>query len=112
MNCITCALEGYSAINCGEGKTLPKQQPDMYNFYCVKVSNLPSQIKLLSEASYSYRTLFDGERRNDTKNYDDHNTLYKYNLKAKLMIDPSKKYYASRDINELDLGKITEAASN
>ena len=89
---LTCCLKGYSAIKCGGGKTLPKQEAEIYNFVHGKALNHPSQIKLLSDASYSHRKLFNGESRPATQKNDNHTTVYKYSLIPELSLDMSRNH--------------------
>ena len=102
---LTIALKGYSKIKCGGGKTLAKQEAELYKFYHGKQPNNPPQVLLLAEGSYSYRMLYDTETRNVTKKSDSEKTLYKYYLKDALTLDPARKYLAGYDITQIDLEK-------
>merc|ERR1719246_340874 len=78
---MACALKAFSKIKCGEGKRISQQQAEMEMFYHGRPPNHPSQIKLLAEASYSYRDLYDVDTTIALKKSDNQNSTTHYTLK-------------------------------
>ena len=101
---MTVALRAYSALKQGGGKKLMDQQQQMANFYHGKGKSHPSQIKLLSEASYTYMDMYDVTVLQATSKSKRKETTRVHTLKNSLT-RATRQFTCGKDIRMLDLEK-------
>ena len=102
---LSCALKGYSSLAIGKSIRLKDQYKIMSKFYHGRHPDNPSQIKLLCDASYTYRRLFETTTTMATRKSDNPSSISSQTLKRKITRDNNRTYKNGIDINSLDLEK-------
>jgi len=102
---MTCVLKGFSHIKCGVGKKLKTQEIELGRFFHGHAPNHPSQIKLLADASYNYRDLYDEERLISTKKTNNKQDIIQYTLKSCYTRGSTVRLRSGIDITHIDLEK-------
>ena len=114
---MTCALQGYSSICSGEGKTLKQQHADvMLQFYHSVKDTMPSQILMLCQGVSPYSDLYETTTQQavskKSPNKKKNSPRTKTFLKESLSRDDSRVYYIGSDITKNDLEKKNRNGSN
>lgn len=105
---MTVALRCYSTLREGNGKKLSELYSCMFDRYHGNQStSVASNLKLLCNASYVFKNLFDENLQNTTRksNTSDSNDVVTHVLKPKLTRGSAKSFTASVDITVDDLEK-------
>ena len=103
------ALQGYSSLREGLGKTLHQQYHSMEQFFHGQEGKTPSQIKMMAEGVGRYKELYEKKSTPITRRKSSSNNkkspLTSYYLKGSLCRDDSRLYYQGSDITYRDLEK-------
>ena len=105
---LTAAIRCYSVLRSGGAKSTSAQHEYMFNLFHGDGSSIPSNIQMLCDGSYIYRSLFDAnESEAVTSKSDEANneSRLSLSLKASLTRDNSRKYFAKLDFLPSDLEK-------
>jgi hypothetical protein len=113
---MTCALQGYSSIHSGEGKTLKQQHDVMFQFYHGVKDLKPLQILMLCQDVSPYSDLYETTMQQavskKSPNKKKKSPTTKTFLKESLSRDQSRVYYIGTDITKSDLEKKNRNGSN
>lgn len=100
---MTVALQAFSHIKGGKGKTTKMQNDAMFSYYHGVQPHRPSQIQMLCDGNLRYHALYKYEERKITNK----DAPLKHNLvlKSDLSLDLNNNYGAGKEINVRDLEK-------
>ena len=104
---MTVALRCYSILHQGKGMKQRELYASIFDLYHGKPPSKPSNLKLLCNASYSFKDLFDesSDLTTSKESSTSKQSLKTFCLKTKLHRDKSRKYFAGVDIVYNDLEK-------
>ena len=103
---MSVALQGYSSLREGEGKTLHQQYSAMEQFFHGVAGQAPSQIQMMAEGIGRYKEFYDKKKTPITsRKSSKKNPTLSYYLKSSLSRDHSRLYYQGADITHRDLEK-------
>ena len=89
---MTVALQGFSHLIQGKGRTMKSQYDQMFIFYHGQKPNRPSQIKLLCDGAASYRDIYDSTQSVVTSESTDQSSKSIITLKTTLTLDLNINY--------------------
>ena len=104
---MTAALRCYSVLRQGKGKKNSDLYKSMSDLYHGKESSIPSHIKLLSEASFCFKDLYDPSTlvELDKTSNSTRESVQQYVLKTSLTRIKTRQFHAGVEITSLDLEK-------
>jgi len=104
---MSVALQGYSSLREGLGKTLHQQYTAMEQFFHGSPGKAPSQIQMMAEGVGRYKDFFEKQKKPITsrKKSSKKNQALKYYLKTSLSRDDSRLFIQGVDITHRDLEK-------
>ena len=91
----------------GKGKTNMQQHDTLFAYFHGKPPSRPSQIKMLCDGGVSYSAIYDSIQRVVTSKKDTVQCITDLVLKWELHRDGTRKFRATKEINNDDLGKKT-----
>ena len=103
---MTCALQGFSRLIEGRSRIMKHQYDELFIFYHGQSLNRPSQIKILSNGTATYRDLYDSSQHVVTKKSEISQSSSVLTLKSSLSLDQNMNYCAGIEIRCKDLEKI------
>ena len=104
---MTVALQGYSRLIQGKGRTMKSQYDQMIIFYHGQKPNRPSQIKLLCNGAASYRDMYESTQSAVTSKSQDLSSTSILTLKSTLTLDLNVNYRCGQEIVLSDLERKT-----
>jgi len=104
---MTVALQGYSHLIQGKGRTIKSQYDQMFIFYHGQKPNRPSQIKLLCDGAASYRDMYESSQSAVTSKSPDLSSTSILTLKSSLTLDLNVNYRCGQEIVLSDLERKT-----
>ena len=102
-----CAMRGYSHMKGGKGKMNMQQHDTLFVYFHGRPPSRPSQIKMLCDGGVSYSAIYDSIQRVATSKKDTVQCITDLVLKWELHRDGTRKFRATKEINNDDLEKKT-----
>ena len=90
---MTVALQGFSPLIQGKGRTMKSQYDHMFILYHSQKPNRPSQIKLPCDGAASYRDVYDSTQSVVTSKSIDQSSKSILTLKTTLTLDLNVNYH-------------------